>query len=212
MSESVTPPTSVGSRAEATSAAIVDTAERLFRTLGYQKTTVADIARDLRMSPANIYRFYSSKSAINEAVCARILAGLQDRSWAIARGPGTAEERMRALFQQMQQETIALFFHEKRMHDMVAAALEEQWPVIDDYLDQVKKALRHVIMDGQASEYFARADPDWTAKLVHMTMLGFCHPQLVEECDPSDDLAVLVEAMAEFVLRALRRNSATDEC
>ncbi|MGO6907884.1 helix-turn-helix domain-containing protein, partial [Rhizobium ruizarguesonis] len=37
---------------------ILDAAERLFRHYGYSKTTVADIARDLGMSPANIYRFF----------------------------------------------------------------------------------------------------------------------------------------------------------
>ena len=57
-----------GARADATRAAIVEAAERLFRTLGYQKTTVADIARALRMSPANVYRFFPSKAAINEAI------------------------------------------------------------------------------------------------------------------------------------------------
>ena len=31
---------------------ILVTAERLFREIGYQKTTVADIAKALRMSPA----------------------------------------------------------------------------------------------------------------------------------------------------------------
>ena len=37
---------------------ILVVAERLFRQLGYQKTTVADIAKELRMSPANVYRFF----------------------------------------------------------------------------------------------------------------------------------------------------------
>ena len=48
------PQPAAGSRAEATRAAIMDTAERLFRTLGYQKTAVADIAREVRMSPATV--------------------------------------------------------------------------------------------------------------------------------------------------------------
>ena len=61
-------------RAETTRAEIVTTAERLFRSLGYQKTAVADIARELGMSPANIYRFFPSKAAINEAICARTLS------------------------------------------------------------------------------------------------------------------------------------------
>ena len=53
---------------------ILVVAERLFREIGYQKTTVADIAKVLRMSPANVYRFFDSKKAIHEGV-ARVLMG-----------------------------------------------------------------------------------------------------------------------------------------
>src|ERR1043165_3151259 len=45
---------------------ILVVAERLFRQIGYQKTTVADIAKELRMSPANVYRLFDSKKAIHE--------------------------------------------------------------------------------------------------------------------------------------------------
>ncbi|HET7714600.1 MAG TPA: TetR family transcriptional regulator, partial [Bauldia sp.] len=41
---------------EETRARIVETAEGLFRRLGFAKTTVADIAAELGMSPANVYR------------------------------------------------------------------------------------------------------------------------------------------------------------
>ena len=53
---------------------ILVVAERLFRQIGYQKTTVADIAKELRMSPANVYRFFDSKKSIHEGV-ARTLMG-----------------------------------------------------------------------------------------------------------------------------------------
>ncbi|MBR7551869.1 helix-turn-helix transcriptional regulator, partial [Mycobacterium tuberculosis] len=46
-------------------------AERLFRHFGYNKTTVADIAREMGMSPANIYRFFASKAALMEAMAER---------------------------------------------------------------------------------------------------------------------------------------------
>src|SRR5262245_65895013 len=49
-------------------------AERLFRVYGYSKTTVADIAEACRMSPANVYRFFESKSAINNTLCERFIA------------------------------------------------------------------------------------------------------------------------------------------
>ena len=53
---------------------ILQVAERLFREIGYRKTTVADIAKSLRMSSGNLYRFFESKSAINEAVAERLIA------------------------------------------------------------------------------------------------------------------------------------------
>src|SRR5271165_979967 len=141
-------------RAEAARTAIVETADRLFRTLGYQKTTVADIARALGMSPANVYRFYPSKLAINEAVAARLLGTLDAAVWRVARGPGSPADRLRLLFRTLQELTISLFFDEKKMHDMVAAAMEQDWPVIDDYVRTVETAIRHIVMDGQAEGAF----------------------------------------------------------
>jgi AcrR family transcriptional regulator len=63
---------------------IIATAERLFREIGFQKTTVADIARELHMSPANIYRFFGAKSEINAAVAQHLMGeGEENRH-----GPG----------------------------------------------------------------------------------------------------------------------------
>ena len=203
MSQSVIHP-AAASKAEATRAAIIDTAEGLFRTLGYQKTAVADIARELRMSPANVYRFFPSKAAINEAICTRILAGLEQLAWGIARGPGTPQDRLRALFRALQEQTISLFFHEKKMHDMVGAAMQEHWPVIEAHVDAIETAIRHILMDGQADGSFARLDANLTAKIVHTAIVAFIHPQVVEQCADDEDQAGLVDAMAGFVLRALR--------
>ena len=68
-------------------ARIVETAEALFRDIGYQKTTVADIAKALKMSPANVYRFFDSKKSINEAVAERVTAAVRARMAAIACRP-----------------------------------------------------------------------------------------------------------------------------
>ena len=58
---------------------ILVVAERLFREIGYQKTTVADIAKVLRMSPANVYRFFDSKKAIHEGVARGLMGGVEMR-------------------------------------------------------------------------------------------------------------------------------------
>ena len=76
---------------------IMDVADRLFRQLGFAKTTVADIAAELDMSPANVYRFFASKNAIVEAICRRCLAELDERAWEIARSRGSAVARIERL-------------------------------------------------------------------------------------------------------------------
>src|SRR6476660_299060 len=74
---------------------ILDCAERLFRHYGYGKTNVADIARELGMSTANIYRFFASKVEIHQAVCGRILCVKQKTAYEIMHLPIGAEERLR---------------------------------------------------------------------------------------------------------------------
>ena len=57
---------------------LLEAADTHFRHYGYKKTTVADLARAIGVSPAYVYRFFESKPAIGEAVCGaplgRILA------------------------------------------------------------------------------------------------------------------------------------------
>src|ERR1700742_4085367 len=80
-----------------TSSRIVVTAERLFREIGSQKTTVADIAKALKMSPANVYRFFDSKKAIHEAVAHRLMGEVEQAATAIAEKHASATERLREL-------------------------------------------------------------------------------------------------------------------
>jgi AcrR family transcriptional regulator len=169
-------------QADATRARIADTAERLFRSMGYQKTAVADIARELGMSPANVYRFFASKSAINEAITLRlleqVLAGLE----AIAARPDSAEARLHAVAQHLHSSSMTLFFHEKRMHDMVASAMGEHWGVIAGYIERFIGLVARIIAEGMASGEFAQGDPARAAIVFKHATLAWHHPMMVEEC------------------------------
>src|SRR5918993_2895824 len=88
---------------------IVETAERFFRTFGYQKTTVADIAKALKMSPANVYRFFDSKKAINEAVAERLMREVEGALEAIACQKAPAAARLRDMIATMHRMTAVLY-------------------------------------------------------------------------------------------------------
>lgn len=202
-------PASPASRADETRARIEETAERLFRAMGYQKTAVADIARELGMSPANVYRFFPSKSAINEAIADRLLGGMRAEIEAIARGPGAATDRLRRLLSALFERKVEVFFGERRLHDMVSAAIEEHWGVIQRYLDAVHAAVRRVLEDGAAAGEFAAPDPSAAAHTVMHAVVAWNHPALLETCiarkgQTVEELRAQNAAMTEFVLRALR--------
>jgi AcrR family transcriptional regulator len=129
---------------------IVQAAILLHREIGFKKTTVADIARAASMSPANVYRFFPSKQAIEEAVVADQFEHVSAAATFAARG-GSALERLTAALMAISQ------LHEHRLqtnskqHELVAAAVGENWAVALSYADRIRGLVRAIIAAGQAS-------------------------------------------------------------
>ena len=106
---------------------ILVVAERLFRQIGYQKTTVADIAKELRMSPANVYRFFDSKKAIHEGVARGLMGGVEiDGADASRAAPGPAAARLRELMKTVHRMNSERYVGDSKLHEMVEIAMEER--------------------------------------------------------------------------------------
>jgi AcrR family transcriptional regulator len=183
-------------------ARIVATAERLFRDIGYQKTTVADIARELRMSPANVYRFFGSKADIHVAVARQLMGEVEAAARKIAEGPGPAAARLRSLIIGNEAMNAERYIADRKLHDMVETALDQQWPVIDEHIDRLDALIESVVASGMASGEFAKGDARLAAQLVHTACIRFCHPRLMVECADRPDPTSA--QMVDFCLAALR--------
>ena len=127
----------------------------LFRQLG-ARTTVADVAERLGMSSANVYRFFPSKQALTDAVCASQLAALTDAAHAAAARPGSARQRARAMILALHEAMREQMLHEARVHEIVDVALKEQWPAIDAFMADCAATLAAVVADGQAAAASSR--------------------------------------------------------
>lgn len=186
-----------------TSKRILDEAERLFRHYGYIKTTVADIARELGMSPANIYRFYASKTKIHEALAERMLAAREVALFEIAKMPIPAAERLRMFVVEEHKATIDQMLDQAKVHEMVAVAMEEHWSVIDRHLRRMTEILSGIIADGMKAGEFAMNDPMKAARCFKACVISVCHPGVVAQCCQDPEM-VNPNELADFVLRALR--------
>src|SRR5258708_32388751 len=161
---------------------ILTTAERLFREIGYQKTTVADIARDLRMSPANVYRFFDSKKSINAGVAKRLMGEVEQASSKIASGRKGATERFRQLLSTIHRMNSQRYVADSKMHDTVPAPMEEHWDVCKLHMESIPGTIAAVIADGVASGEFRVTDVTTAAHCTCTAMSRFFHPQLIAEC------------------------------
>ena len=184
-----------------THARILVTAERLFREIGYQKTTVADIAKVLKMSPANVYRFFDSKRAIHEAVACRLMGEVEQAATAIAAKPGSPTARLRELLMTVHFMNKERFVGDSKLHEMVAIAMEEDWKVCDTHLELLVTIVGQVIAEGMASGEFKAADPMTTALCVFSSMVRFFHPQIIAQCATKP--GPTLEQMVDFVIGSI---------
>jgi AcrR family transcriptional regulator len=186
-----------------TRARILSEAERLFRHYGYAKTTVADIADACRMSSANVYRFFSSKSQINEAICDRIMSELEGQLRCIASKAEPASVRLTKFIELSARFIAETSVQEKKVHDMFVVAMEEQWASIQRHLKASTQMIADIVASGIASREFRLQDPHRAAKCVHSCLAGLKHPVVVAQCRSEPDMATPAE-MAAFILSALK--------
>src|SRR5215472_4745420 len=180
---------------------ILTTAERLFREIGYQKTTVADIARELLMSPANVYRFFDSKKSINAGVARRLMGEVEEASCKIASGKTGATGRLRELLSTIHRMNSDRYVADAKMHDMVAVAMEEDWDVCRMHMETIIGTIGAVIADGVASGEFRAADVNVAANCTCAAMVRFFHPQLIADC--ADKPEPTLDQMIDFIIAGL---------
>src|ERR1700692_4532393 len=180
---------------------ILVVAERLFREIGYQKTTVADIAKELRMSPANVYRFFDSKKAIHEGVARGLMGGVEIEAQAIANRPGPAAARLRELMTSIHRMNAERYVDDSKLHEMVEIAMEESWEVCVAHMERITQTIGAVIAEGAASGEFEAPDVPLAAMCACTAMMRFFHPQMIAQCATKPGPSL--DQMIDFVLAGL---------
>jgi AcrR family transcriptional regulator len=186
---------------------ILVVAERLFRQIGYQKTTVADIAKELRMSPANVYRFFESKKAIHEGVARSLMSGVEEAAHEIVVRPGPAAARLRELMTSVHRMNSERYVGDSKLHEMVEIAMEESWEVCVAHMERITEAIGGVIAQGVASGEFDASDVPLAAMCACTAMMRFFHPQMIAQA--MNKPGPSIDQMIDFVLVGLASRGGT---
>ena len=194
----------VRAKPDDTRARIVETADTLFRRLGFAKTAVADIAAELQMSPANVYRFFPSKTAIVQAICQRCLSEVEETAWSIARSKAPASQRIERLILEILSYHKENLLTEQRVNDIVLVAIEHNWDHIRAHKDALRNVVELILRDGIETGEFEAVDPRTTAELIMQSTVVFTHPVLIGQClQDGQDLEAEARASVRFLLQAI---------
>jgi len=180
---------------------ILVAAERLFRQIGYQKTTIADIAKVLRMSPANVYRFFDSKKAINEGVARGLMGEVEVAAHAIVIRPGPAADRLRELLTTVHRMNSERYVGDSKLHEMVAIAMQESWQVCVAHMQIITESIVGIIAQGVASGEFEAPDVPLAAECTCTAMIRFFHPQMIAQT--ANKPGPSIDQMIDFILASL---------
>ncbi|UGY20455.1 TetR/AcrR family transcriptional regulator [Bradyrhizobium septentrionale] len=180
---------------------ILVVAERLFRQIGYQKTTVADIAKELRMSPANVYRFFDSKKSIHEGVARGLMVEVEIEAQRIARSEGPAAPRLRQLMTTINRMNTERYVGDSKLHEMVEVAMQEDWDVCVAHMECIAAIIGEVIAQGAASGEFEAPDLLLASLCACTAMMRFFHPQMIAQCATKP--GPTIDQMIDFVIAGL---------
>lgn len=181
---------------------IVEAAAEYFEHYGYDKTTVSDLAKAIGFSKAYIYKFFDSKQAIGEVICSARLGVLMKAVREATSMAPSASERLRQMFRSLVDSGSDLFFRERKLYDLAAAAASGPWPSARAHEEHVKQLIAQIIADGRNSGEFERKTPlDETVGAIFLVMRPYVDPLLLQHnLDRGREAAVQLSAL---ILRSL---------
>lgn len=187
---------------EQTRTRILDQAHALFRQYGYTKTSVADIARELEMSPANIYKFFPSKNAIIEAAADRNLDQIKQDVTEVLRSKKGVTPRLLGTILAIYRFHQEHFRKERQIYKLVILATEENWPCVRLFKEFLTKTMIEIIEEGVRSGEVSGTNPAATTEVLLDCFTWITHPVLFKELKP-DEVESRAQAQVNLLKKAL---------
>ncbi len=165
---------------EDTRRVILDAAEARFRTYGYGKTTMAEIASDAGMSAANLYRFFQNKYEIGCAVSSRCMAEHTARLREVVRNTKLpASEKLRTYVLTCLYQCYEGAGKDNNINDLVQKILDERQDLVQKKVDAEIGLIAEILAQGNSSGEFEVADLIETATSIQTAIVMFNVPTLM---------------------------------
>ncbi|MEJ2789830.1 MULTISPECIES: TetR/AcrR family transcriptional regulator [unclassified Pseudoxanthomonas] len=181
---------------------IVVAATEHFSHYGYEKTTVSDLAKAIGFSKAYVYKFFESKQAIGEMICANCLARIEQEILQAIEGVDPPAEKLRKLFRASVEASQRLFFQDRKLYEIAESAAAERWQSVLAYEERLRALLQQILQQGRECGDFERKTPlDEATNAVYLVLRPYLNPLLLQHSlDYTEQAPALLSSL---VLRSL---------
>lgn len=195
---------------EATRDRILDATERLLGRLGYEKTTMDDLAREAGVAKRTIYLHFPGKEEVALSSIDRIVERLVARLQAIAGSPEPAAERLKRMLSErvlFRFDSVRDYFHS--LDDLFRSLRPAYMARRARYFDAEAAVFAAVLAEGNRSgELDGVIDPIPTAHALLLATNALLPSALsIRELGARREVAARVERIASLLLDGLRARS-----
>ncbi|MGK9283499.1 TetR/AcrR family transcriptional regulator [Sinorhizobium meliloti] len=168
------------------------------------KATVSAIARQLHMSPANVYRFFPSKFALHDAVLERVLENSLKAASTNARRPVSAAARLTDHVLGQNRFMLDRMSDDRNLFDLMVVGSKQHWPAAETHRDELQLVARDLIQQGIKAHEFPQQDSALAADCFCASTVILHHPPTVQGA-ASWMRSVAPDDLISFAIRALRQ-------
>ena len=158
---------------------IIDAALVRFLQFGYHKTTMAEIADDISMSAANLYRYFENKQDIAAACCVKSMTERLERLRAVANSSGTLAKRLEKYAITMIEHTHELASPDSKIGELVAFITRERTDIVHEKLNIHYALIGDMLERAQQNGEIFCADIPRAAKSLYSAFVVFDVPLFV---------------------------------
>jgi len=159
---------------------ILDAAHNRFLTYGFGKTTMAEIAEDVSMSAANLYRYFQNKQDIAAACADRCICSRNDRvREAIRQSHLTATQRLHTFAIESYRHNAEMMKDTPKINELVESVSSHSPEMIQQKMKALVALIAEILAYGNETGEFAVDDIVSTAETVYSALILFDVPIFV---------------------------------
>ncbi|WP_353573250.1 TetR/AcrR family transcriptional regulator, partial [Candidatus Albibeggiatoa sp. nov. BB20] len=162
---------------EETKLRILNCAEQRFRYYGYRKTAMSEIAQDMNMSTANLYRYFDNKEDIAAACTERCMNDNMQCLREVLRMPNiTASERLEHFFIEQLRQLHDETHNHAKINEVVEIIVTQRQELVFQKVKIIQSLISEILSEGNRTGEFKVDDVLTTAEAVYACMTVFNVP------------------------------------